>query len=198
MDFLFVYRALKGRFEAVLKKLQDEKLSWEQAGAAQVAQGTQLATMLAFQFNQLQSQWEDAVSSGSKLDFSLPNPKNPFVWTITLFGEAMTNLDGGIFVMKLHIPPSFPAVQPRVTLETPIYHHRVSSNGTLCYFPEKEDEIGSHLDAIVAAIDDKKQNFDPRAMVNPDIFDQYWGGEEKRKVYNRKLRRSAQESCEFL
>lgn len=100
--------------------------------------------------------------------------------------------------MSLHIPPTFPSAQPRVTVKSPIYHHRVSSTGTLCYFPQKEDEIGSHLSAIVAAIDDKKSNFDPRAMVNPDIFDQFWGTDEQRKIYNRKLRRSAQESCEFL
>jgi ubiquitin-conjugating enzyme E2 Z len=198
MEGHFGYKALKGRFEAVLSKLEEEKLGWEQAGAVQVAEGSQLATMLAFQFTQLQSQWEDAVGSGSKMEFSLPNPKNPFVWTITLFGEPMTNLDGGIFTLKMYIPPNFPTAQPRVTLETPIYHHRVASNGTLCYFPAKEDEISSHLEAIVAAIDDKKQNFDPRAMVNPAIFEQYWGGDEKRKIYNRKLRRSAQESSELL
>ncbi|SMQ46394.1 unnamed protein product [Zymoseptoria tritici ST99CH_1A5] len=190
----FGYKALKGRFEAVLNKLEEEKLSWEQAGAVQVAEGTQLATQLAFQFTQLQSVWDDAKPSGSRMEFSLPNPKNPFVWNITLFGEPMSNLDGGIFAMKMHIPPNFPHAQPRVTLETPIYHHRVSSKGTLCYFPVKEDEISSHLDAIAAAIDDKVQKFDPRAMVNPEIFDQYWGGEDKRKVYSRKLRRSAQES----
>lgn len=100
--------------------------------------------------------------------------------------------------MSLHIPPTFPAAQPRVTFKTPIHHHRVGSTGTLCYFPKKEDEISSHLLAIVAAIDDKQSKFDPRAMINPDIFEMYWGGDEKRKVYNRKLRRSAQESSEFL
>lgn len=100
--------------------------------------------------------------------------------------------------MSLHIPPTFPSAQPRVTFKAPIYHHRVSSSGILCYFPQKEDEISSHLTAIVAAIDDKKSNFDPRAMVNPEIFELCWGGEEKRKIYNRKLRRSAQESSEFL
>lgn len=83
-------------------------------------------------------------------------------------------------------------------IATPLFHHRVSSNGHLCYFPVKEDEIGSHLDAIVAAIEDKTANFDPRAMVNPESFDLKWGGEDKRKQYNRKLRRSAQESSEFL
>lgn len=100
--------------------------------------------------------------------------------------------------MSLHIPPTFPAAQPRVTFKSPIHHHRVSSNGTLCYFPPKEDEIATHLEAIVASIDDKESKFDPRAMVNPEIFDLYWGGEDKRKIYNRKLRRSAQESSEFL
>lgn len=196
MDGHFDYKGLAARLETIFKKLQDEKQIWEKQGAQQVSQGTQLATQLAFQFRQLKYQWNEGQYSGSKLEISLPDEKNPFVWHITIFGEPMSNLDGGIFNMTLHIPPTFPEAQPRVTLETPIHHHRVSSRGTLCYFPQKTDEIGSHLSAIVAAIDDKQAKYDPRAMMNPEIFDMYWNA-DTRKTYNRKLRRSAQESSEF-
>lgn len=108
----------------------------------------------------------------------------------------MTNLDGGVWHIILAIPPSFPDVQPRAVVETPITHYRVGSTGVLCYFPKKEDELSSHLDAIVAAIDDVDPRFDPRAVINPEASALYWGGEEKRKVYNRNLRRSAQRSGE--
>ncbi|KAI6876825.1 hypothetical protein KC334_g18009 [Hortaea werneckii] len=97
--------------------------------------------------------------------------------------------------MTLFIPPTFPTVQPRLKVETPIFHHRVSSTGVLCYFPKKEDDIGSHIEAIVRTIQEEEPRFDPRTVVNPEAFSLYWGGQEKRKVYNRKLRRSAQESC---
>ncbi|CAK3889607.1 Hypothetical predicted protein [Lecanosticta acicola] len=196
MDGHFDYKGLGTRLQAIFSKLEDEKRIWQKQGAQQVSQGTQLATQLAFQFTQLKYKWNEGQYPGSQLQISLPDEKNPFVWHITVFGEAMSNLDGGIFNLKLHIPPSFPEAQPRVTFETPIHHHRVSSRGTLCYFPEKTDEIGSHVAAIVAAIDDKKAAYDPRAMMNPDIFDMYWNA-ETRKMYNRKLRRSAQESSEF-
>lgn len=119
-----------------------------------------------------------------------------FVWDLTLFGKPMTNLDGGVFNITLSIPPTFPEAQPRVKVETPIFHHRVASSGILCYFPRKEDEIASHLEAIVAALEDENTTYDPRAVVNPGAFALYWGGDEKRKFYNRKLRRSAQDSSE--
>lgn len=197
MEGHFAYKNLQVRMEAILAKLNEEKLSWEQSGAQQVMDGTQLAVMLAFQFQQLKYKWNEGQNAG-RMEISLPNQKNPFVWQLLLFGQPMTDLAEGIFNLKLYIPPDFPVTQPRVTVETPIHHHRVSSNGTLCYFPQKPDEIPSHLEAILASIDDKESTFDPRAMVNPEVFDQYWGGADKRKLYNRKLRRSAQESSEFL
>jgi ubiquitin-conjugating enzyme E2 Z len=102
----------------------------------------------------------------------------------------------GIFNITLSIPPDFPESQPRIKFETPIFHHRVSSAGYLCYSPTKSEEISSHLEAVVKAIDDENAVYDPRAVVNPGAFALYWGGDDKKKFYNRKLRRSAQESTE--
>lgn len=193
MEGQFDYKSLLSRLERIKQTLSDEQDRWVKQGVKQVEEETQLATQLAFQFKQLEHTWNE----GSKLDLSLPDKKNPFKWSLTLFGKPMTNLDGGIFNMTLFIPPTFPAVQPRLKVETPIFHHRVSSTGTLCYFPKKEDEIASHLEAIVAAIEEEDPKFDPRAVLNPEAFGLFWGGVEKRKVYGRKLRRSAQESCEY-
>ena len=198
MEGKFDYKRLRTRVETIRTKLDEEIQVWKNVGARQVKEGGQLATQLAFQFKQLKNEWNEGKYSGSRLEISLPQLENPFVWHLTLFGEPMTNLDGGIFNMKLHIPPNFPTAQPRLRVETPIFHQRVSSTGILCYFPEKEDEISAHLKAIVAAVEDQSPNYDPRAMVNPESFALYWGGEDKRKIYNRKLRRSAQESSEFL
>ncbi|KAK4635933.1 Ubiquitin-conjugating enzyme E2 Z [Fulvia fulva] len=200
MEGNFDYRGLRSRLGAIMDKLNEEKRLWEQQGLQQVAQSSQMATQLAFQFKQLQYSWNEGQYSGPRLEVNLPDPNNPFVWQLTLFGEPMSNLDGGIFNMKLHIPPKFPSAQPRVTVETPIFHHRVSSNGNLCYFPVKEDEINSHLQAIIDSIvdDDDKVKYDPRCAVNPESFELRFGGTDKRKIYNRKLRRSAQESSEFL
>lgn len=197
MEGKFDYKGLLVRLERIKQALEDEQEQWAKAGVKQVADDTQLAVQLAFQFKQLEHKWNDTQYEGSRMEVSLADKKNPFLWSLTLFGKPMTNLDGGIFNASLFIPPTFPAVQPRLKIETPIFHHRVSSTGTLCYFPRKADEIASHLEAIVAAIESDEPRFDPRAVVNPEAFTMYWGGEDKRKVYNRKLRRSAQESSEF-
>jgi ubiquitin-conjugating enzyme E2 Z len=76
--------------EAIHQKLEDEKRVWEQQGALSVEDGTQLATQLAFQFTQQQRIWSENKCSGSRIELSLPNKRNPFVWDITLFGEPMT------------------------------------------------------------------------------------------------------------
>jgi ubiquitin-conjugating enzyme E2 Z len=197
MDGHFDYRGLERRLQRILSALDDECAGWKKQGAEQVANSTQLATQLAFQFKQLEYRWNAAQYPGGRLEISLPDASNPFCWHLTFFGQPMTNLDGGIFNLVLSIPPNFPDVQPRAKFETPVFHHRVSSAGHLCYFPSKPDEIASHLEGIVKAIEDEETSFDPRAVVNPDAFALLWGGEEKKKAYHRKLRRSAQESCEF-
>jgi ubiquitin-conjugating enzyme E2 Z len=197
MDGAFDYTALERRVKRILKALEDECESWKREGAVQVEQGTQLATQLAFQFKQFQYRWNETSYAGSRMELSLDEPSNPFCWHLTFFGEPMTNLDGGIFNLSLFIPPNFPDIQPRVKFETPIFHHRVSTAGHLCYFPQKPDEISSHLEGIVKAIEDEDATFDPRSVVNPEAFALKWGGDDNKKVYNRKLRRSAQESCEY-
>lgn len=197
MDGHFDYKGLLSRLERIKQALEDEQEQWARIGRKQVAGETQLATQLAFQFKQLEHKYNSTQYDGSRIELSLPDKKNPFVMHITLFGKPMTNLDGGIFNMTLFVPPNFPHVQPRLKIETPIFHHRVSSTGTLCYSAKKEDDVASHLEGIVAAFEDESPRFDPRAVVHPEAFAMFWGGEEKRKVYHRKLRRSAQESSEY-
>ena len=197
MEGHFAYGRLEQRLKRILTALEDECQEWKRQGVIQMAEETQLATQLAFQFKQLEFRWNQGQYSGSRMEVSLPDSSNPFCWHITLFGAPSTNLDGGIFNMVLYIPPNFPETQPRVKFETPIFHHRVSSAGHLCYFPAKPDEISSHLEGIIKAIDGEDIKFDPRSVVNPEAFGLFWGGDDKKKIYNRKLRRSAQESCEY-
>ncbi|KAF2769486.1 UBC-like protein [Teratosphaeria nubilosa] len=197
MEGKFDYKSLHARLTRIRETLEEEQRSWAKAGAKQVADSTQLAVQLAFQFGQLEHKWNNSTYDSSRMEISLPDKQNPFVWKLTLFGKPMTNLDGGIFNMTLYIPPNFPDIQPRLKIETPIFHHRVSMNGALCYFPEKEEEVASHLEAIVRAIEDEDPKYDPRSMMNPEAFALRWGGDDKKKVYTRKLRRSAQDSCEY-
>lgn len=194
----YQYLNLRARLERLRSALSEECDTWKKAGAKQAKDSTQLATQLAFQFKQLEFKWNDTSYPGARLELSLPKADNPFAWHLTLFGESSTLLEGGVFNISLTIPPNFPDSWPRVYIETPLFHHRVSSNGNLCYFPAKPEDIGSHLEAIVQALEDKGEpKYDPRALVNPEAAELYWGGEQKRKQYTRKLRRSADDSTAF-
>jgi len=198
MSGKYAYSSLLNRLRCIRDALAKECKSWTELGAQQVKAESQLATQLAFQFNQLEHHYNNTSYSGSRLELSLPDRQNPFAWRLTLFGQSSTNLDSGVFNISLTVPPDFPDTWPRVYVETPVFHHRVSaSTGALCYFPAKPDEISSHLRAIVAAIEDLEPKFDPRAVVHPEATKLRWGSEADKKVYFRKLRRSAQDSMEF-
>ena len=111
----------------------------------------------------------------------------------------MTNLDGGIIHTEIVFSVRFPEEQPRVVVKTKLFHHRISATGgDLCYFPDRSTEPSGHIEAIVSAIEEENPRYDPRTLVNLEASDLLWGGEEKRKVYTRKLRRSAQDSSDFM
>ena len=108
----------------------------------------------------------------------------------------MTHLDGGIFRLRVSISPKFPEEQPRVKVLTPIFHHRVSKEGVLCYFPRKVEEMKNHVLMMVEAFEEESPPLDPRTIVHPEATKLLWGSEGDKKLYYRKLRRSAQQSVE--
>lgn len=196
MDGSFTYSNLKTRLTAIRDKLDEEMLSWAHEGKDAVQQEKSIAVNLQRQFEQVVEVYKktDAVS----LDLDLVD-KTPFLWQLILFGRPMTHLDGGIFRIKIYLSPRFPAEQPRVKVETPLFHHRVSSTGHLCYLVnERSEDMKVHVQAVVAAIEDDKPAYDPRTLVNPEASKLLWGSPEDKKVYNRKLRRSVQESSEYV
>lgn len=194
----YQYLNLRARLDRIRTALAKECGTWRAEGAEQVKTSTQLAVQLAFQFEQLKFRWNESSYAGTRMEVSLPNKSNPFAWHLTLFGAPSTNLDGGVFNLSFTIPPEFPEAWPRVYVETPFFHHRISpSTGALCYFPQKVEDVGSHLEAIVRAVEDEKPAYDPRAVLNLEAAELLWGDESKKKIYFRKLRRSAQDSSEF-
>lgn len=189
----YQYANLIARTERVLQALHNETQSWIEAGLHQSLVASSPAHAVAIHFSRLKEEAAQHSNDGSRLEVELPNQDNPFLWKLTIFGEAMTNLDGGVFDISFVIPPDFPETWPRARMTTTIHHRNVSSNGTICYLPEKLEDLCSHVHAIVAAIDDKEARYDPRTVVNPVASTQFWSGEE-RKVYTRLLRRSAHDS----
>lgn len=193
MEGTYQYSQLKERLQTILTKLNEETQGWATEGTRAVQMEKGIASNLQRQFEQIVENYKknDAVT----LDLDLVE-KNPFVWRLLFFGRPMTHLDGGMFRIIIHVSPKFPDVLPRVKFDTPIFHHRVSPDGVLCYNATRKDDMRSHIEAIIEAIEEESPAYDPRTLVNLEAAKLFWGGPEQKKLYNRRLRRSAQDSAE--
>lgn len=193
MEGKFNYPELRRRMATILKALKSETAHWAKEGVVLVRKETSLASYLERQVQHIAEQYRKNDSVTMDIDLE---KKNPFVWVLTYFGRPMTQLDGGMFVIKLSISPRFPEEQPRVFFETNMFHHRISKDGVLCYFPQRPEDIKSHVQAIVEAIEDTEPPYDPRTLVHPEASRLYWGTTEEKRQYNRQLRRAVQRSME--
>lgn len=184
----YAYASLRTRFQRVWQALETEKTAWSSGGKQLLADQHGTAMNLQHQFVSLRSYY--AASDGPSVEISLVDA-NPFVWTLTFFGPYDTDLSGAIVNVRLHFPFDFPEEQPRVTVLTPLFHHRISATTkALCYFPTKLYDVQNHIESIIATIVDETPSYDPRALVNPDASVLLWGDENCKKTYRRKLRRS--------
>lgn len=194
MDGKFNYTELERRLRNIKAALDNELVKWAKEG--QIASDKEMTVSV-----NLRHQYEQVVQAFKRQD--IPHDvqledNNPFVWVITYFGRPMTNLDGGLFRIKIHFSPRFPEEQPRVKFNTRIFHHRIAEDGTACYFPNnlRKDDVRSHIEAVFAALEEEDPAYDPRTLVNPEAHKLYWGGADERKNYNRRLRRSVQQSMD--
>ncbi|KAG5968573.1 hypothetical protein E4U56_000322 [Claviceps arundinis] len=195
MEGKFNYSDLERRLHNIKAALDAEPSTWAQEGLEAVANETTVATNLQHQYRQVTTRFKQC---DLPHDVTLEGG-NPFVWTITYFGGPMTKLDGGLFQIRMHFSTRFPEEQPRVRLLTKLFHHYVASDGTICYVPNplKRDDIKSHIDAIISTLEETEPAYDPRRIVNPEASKLLWGkGKDDKKQYNRRLRRSVQQSVE--
>ncbi|KAK3372513.1 small conjugating protein ligase-like protein [Podospora didyma] len=194
MEGKFNYTELEKRLRNIKKALDAETEGWATEGMAAKTKDTTVAV-------NLQRQYEQVVESFKRSD--TPHnlellDGNPFVWMLTYFGKPMTNLDGGLFRVRLCFSPRFPEEQPRIKFETRMFHHRISLDGTPCYFApvSRREDAKSHIEAVIEALEEEQPPYDPRTLVHPEAFKLYWGSPEDRKMYNRRLRRSVNQSME--
>ena len=193
MAGMFHYPELKRRMELIKAILFKEIEYWAREGDMEVRKDTSVASMMNRQFEQIRENYKknDVVT----LDMELID-NNPFMWRLIFFGRPMTNLDGGMFKVKVAFSKRFPEELPRVMLETKLYHHRISTDGFLCYNPKRQEEIKYHIEAIVEAIEDTETPYDPRTLVNPEASKLYWRTADEKNLYNRQHRRSVQRRME--
>lgn len=193
MDGSYQYTSLKRRLTMIKEKMDQEIERWPGEGQIAVAKELGIATNLKRQFEQTIELYKQ--KDAFPLDIELVDD-NPFVWQLTLVGRYNTNLDGGIVKARVIISTRFPNEQPRVRVETPLFHHRISSNGQLCYFSTQSDSLSQHIQAIISAIEDEDPAYDPRTLVNPEASKLLWGKPDDKKAYYRRLRRSVADSLE--
>lgn len=193
MDGKFNYTELERRLRLIRKTLDEETARWAEEGLASTKKESTVAANLQRQYEQVVESYKRDKSV--TLDIELLD-KNPFVWSITYFGRPMTNLDGGLFKIKLFFSPRFPEEYPRAKFETPLFHQRIAVDGTPCYTSRRAEDVKSHIEAIIEALEEESPPYDPRTMVNPEAAKLYWGSAEDKKTYNRKLRRAVQRSME--
>jgi ubiquitin-conjugating enzyme E2 Z len=193
MDGKFNYTELERRLRLIRKTMDEETARWAEEGSVSRKKESSIANNLQRQFEQVTEAYKR--DKNVTLDIVLVD-KNPFVWDITYFGRPMTNLDGGLFHIKLCFSPRFPEEQPRAKFETSMFHHRIAADGTPCYVPKRAEDVKSHIEAIIDALEEESPPYDPRTLVNPEAAKLFWGNENDKKMYNRKLRRAVQRSTE--
>jgi ubiquitin-conjugating enzyme E2 Z len=193
MDGKFKYAELGKRLVRIKEVIRDETNKWAVEGLAIKNRESAKASLMQQQFRNLAEYLKR--KNLHNVDVELDHG-NPLVWVMTYFGKPSTHLDGGIFKIRVSISPQFPHEQPRVRVETPIYHHRVSKDGVLCYFPKEADLLRNHIESIAEALEEESPPYDPRTIVHPEATKLLWGSETDKKKYYRQLRRSAQKTTE--
>jgi ubiquitin-conjugating enzyme E2 Z len=194
MEGKYRYTELDARLRAIRAALDRETERWAREGAQLQALESGIAANLQRQFEQTVEAFRRH-HDGVALDLELADG-NPFVWRLTYFGRPMTNLDGGLFRIRLSFSPRFPDEQPRARVETPLFHHRISDDGVVCYFPQRAEDARAHVEGIIDALEEDDPPYDPRTLVNPTAAKLYWGTPSERKDYNRRLRRAVQRTLE--
>ncbi|XMA17695.1 hypothetical protein WAI453_010486 [Rhynchosporium graminicola] len=193
MEGKFNYTELERRLRLIRKTMDAETEKWAEEGMVSKRKESGVASNLQRQYEQVVEAYKR--DKNVTLDIELVD-KNPFVWSVTYFGRPMTNLDGGLFRIKLFFSPRFPEEHPRARFETPLFHHRIASDGTPCYTSKRAEDAKSHIEAIIEALEEESPPYDPRTMVNPEAAKLYWGSEDDKKKYNRTLRRAVKRSME--
>lgn len=196
MDGRFNWTDLERRLGQIKNAIDAETRLWASEGLAAAAAESTVAVNLKHQYDQVIA----AFQRGDMPHNAFLENENPFVWIITYIGRPMTNLDGGLLRIKMNFSRLFPHEQPRATFETKIFHTHIAPDGTACYTPPfaKSEDVRSHIDAIFAFLEEDEPAYDPRRIVNPDASRLFWASDDKdgRKQYNRRLRRSVQQSME--
>ncbi|KAK9365760.1 ubiquitin-conjugating enzyme/RWD-like protein [Lipomyces kononenkoae] len=190
----FAYRELERRMSVVRAVIDAEGETWVKQGAEAAKNDEGISASLRLQFSQTYQHFLSKYDGTVMLELV---EDNPFCWRIIYIGRPMTNLDGGLFRIKLILSQRFPDEQPRVLFETPIYHLNITPDGVPYYRPRKADDIKSHIEALIEVLENEQLSPDPRTWMNLDAAQLYFGEPEEKREYRKAFRRAVQRSAEY-
>lgn len=193
MNGTWNYEELQKRLETLETCIMEETEKWPKRGHTLLSTDAPLAASLRAQFDQILVELTRRTEGMVTLELV---DDNPFLWRLIYHGRPMTQYDGGVLKVKIYISPNHPAEQPRVLLETPLYHVRVSPLNVLIYLPLQADEMSRHVDGIINSLEEEKPPVNPMMTVNPEASALCWGSPEEQRQYRRKLRRSVAATLE--
>lgn len=194
MEGQFNYPGLLRRLEKIRALIDEETTSWQALGRDAVSLQRGVAASLLAQYDQGVQHF---AGSPLSVDLSLKEGGNPFVWSVTLFGPPMTQLDGGVFHFTICFSPNFPDTQPRVQFTTPMFHVNITADGIPYYRIQKIDNAIAHVDGVIALLNTEPA-VDPRTHLNSEAAGLYWGNSSQKEQYAKKLRRAVTRSVDFF
>lgn len=189
MEGQYDYCGLQERMVYLQTALMEETYQWPTRGLALSESGALLAVSLREQ-QKVISQDLPGTDDLQLID------DNPFLWLLTYVGRPGSQCEDGVLKIKIYISPKHPIEQPRVFLETPLFHVRVSPGNALMYLPARAEQMSRHIHGIIAALEEKVPPYTPFITVNPEASKLCWGSRDEQKLYHRKLRRSITASVE--
>lgn len=63
-----------------------------------------------------------------------------FKWDCAIPGKANTLWEGGLYRLRMHFPPDYPAKPPKCVFTPPLFHPNVYPSGTVCLSIVNEEQ----------------------------------------------------------
>ncbi|BFZ62167.1 hypothetical protein YB2330_003249 [Saitoella coloradoensis] len=183
------YESLERRLIRIRRFIDEETESWADDGRKLKEVWGPVAT--------LKRQFEEVVAKLQKENNTITmelDEGSPLTWTMIYFGRPMTNLDGGMWKIRIQFSSRFPEEAPRIQFKTPFFHPNVTEDGVPWLDIRRADHVEDYIRVITNLLERDDPCSDPSTLLNPEASKMYWNN---RKEYNRKVRRVVSRSMEY-
>lgn len=193
MEGTWNYPDLQRRLNVLEGKIMEETHAWPIEGHRHMQVCAPVSMTLQTQYDQVLALLRRR--KGAMVDLTLVD-NNLFLWRLTYMGSPATLFDGGVLTFSIYISPHFPDEQPRVFVDSPLFHVRVSTTKVLVYLPARADDMRHHIEGIINSLEDVNPPYNPLMTVNSEATKLCWGSKDEQKLYSRMLRRSIEATVE--